>query len=279
MVYYTPSTKGVIMEETPATNVPLTDSSPFGADLNLARLYKFRPPYLDNFFIQLAKGLNLTNSSEILDICCGNGQLAVGLQKYVHKIVAVDGSKEMLEHAPSFSNIAYLHADVNSPTLIDTIGGQKFDHFVLGRAIHWIEKDALKLLSDNNLNSNGYIVVAASLFSRRTPWLNAFMGVRNNYGADEKWDFSGTKVEEIGYILKDQILLHEKFTCDFDYLVKHAMSFAISYEKISADSQNFRELMEKAMKPFEVDGKYEGLIVNWADIYAKHPSNGVNYRF
>ena len=260
------------MAEIPTTSVRLTDISPFGAHLDLARLYKFRPPYLDDFFIRLAKGLNLTNNSEILDICCGNGQLAVGLQKYVRKIVAVDGSKEMLERAPFFSNIAYLHADVNSPTLIDTLGGQKFDHFVLGRAIHWIEKDALKSLSENNLNSNGYIVIAASEFSRRTPWLNAFMGVRNNYGANEKWDFSGTKVEEIGYILKDQILLHGKFTCDFDYLVKHAMSFAISYEKISADSQNFRELMKKAMKPFEADGKYEGLIVNWAEIYAKRSS-------
>ena len=78
--------------------------------------YRYRLPYHRKFFEELSKKLNLTLESRILDICCGNGQLSVGLADKIKKSVAIDNSSGMLSVAPHHPNIVYLNHDIKFPS-------------------------------------------------------------------------------------------------------------------------------------------------------------------
>src|SRR5262249_23851285 len=117
--------------------------------------YRYRLPYHIKFFEKLSGKLTLTLKSKILDICCGNGQLSVGLADKIRKSVAIDNSSAMLSIATQHPSILYLNHDINSPPLPPPFTNEKFDHFLIGRAIHWIRTSSLQDAIAKNLNAGG----------------------------------------------------------------------------------------------------------------------------
>src|SRR5215470_1485902 len=118
----------------------------------VSEAYRYRLPYHGKFFEKLSEKLSLTSESKILDICCGNGQLSLGLADKIKKSVAIDYSCGMLSVATPHPNIIYLNHDINSPPFPPSLTNEKFDHFLLGRAIHWIRIDSLLDAIAKNLN-------------------------------------------------------------------------------------------------------------------------------
>ena len=118
----------------------------------IADVYKFRPPYKDIFFQQLADKLKLKSTSDILDLCCGRGELASGMINFARNIYGVDGSSEMLSNSIKKPNITYYQADINNNLLPFK---DKFDYFTIGTAIHWIRSVALNSIIHNHLRKNG----------------------------------------------------------------------------------------------------------------------------
>ena len=91
-----------------------------------APFYKFRTPYLPDFFEELSRQLLLDKSTQLIDMCCGNGEISIGLINYVDRIFAVDGSQKMLSYAKKHPHIKYSQADINidsfkSPDVVDHI--------------------------------------------------------------------------------------------------------------------------------------------------------------
>jgi ubiquinone/menaquinone biosynthesis C-methylase UbiE len=64
-----------------------------------ADFYRFRTPYNKNIFPQIAKALDCTSSTIILDLACGDGPLSHGISLYVGRVVALDSSAAMLAKA------------------------------------------------------------------------------------------------------------------------------------------------------------------------------------
>lgn len=235
-----------------------------------AHAYRHRIPYIPKFFEQLLSLSHMTRESRVLDLCCGNGQLAIGLSKCVAHIDAVDGSAEMLDLAPKVDNVRYILGNVNKPQLPSLLDIRKFDHFVIGRAIHWVELESLRALSESCLKDKGRIIVAAAGWDRKTPWIEEFHKVRRAYGRSLPLDWRGTeKLSAIGFHVEERFVVTTKISCDIHYLVNHAASYSASYRVIRANLDKFRSDLARALQPYIEDGMLTGLIENSATIYRR----------
>jgi len=227
---------------------------PIGAHSAQAHTYRYRIPYLPQFFKELAQRCGMTKESEILDLCCGNGQLAIGLSEYVARVDAVDGSAEMLELAPKADNVRYLQSDVNTPQLLSMLSGRKFDCFVVGRAIHWIEEESLRALSEKCLRDDGHIVVAAAGWGRNTPWYEEYGRVWRSFGPIRRVDWRGEgKMSRLGFHVQNRVFVRATTQCDLQYLVNYAASYAHTYQVMRNHLQEFKSKLARALKPYVQD--------------------------
>ena len=157
-----------------------------------SKYYKYREPYLPAFFDYLSSKLQLYQGSRLLDLCCGSGELAVGLIDRVSKIYAVDGSSEMLALAPRHTRIFYSQCDINSEAFKSP---ELIDHILIGRAIHWISPKSLETLVRSNLRSGGKIAICSTQWSTKDAWYEAYASIVGEYRNCENYrrlDFRGS---------------------------------------------------------------------------------------
>src|SRR3978361_164287 len=104
---------------------------------------KLRPPYPAEFFRNVAQRLHVGKQQALIDLGTGPGLLALGFAPYVGRIVGVDPEPAMLaatrkaavRAAQAFTLIAGKAED-----LADDIG--RFDVVTIGRALHWMDREA-----------------------------------------------------------------------------------------------------------------------------------------
>jgi predicted RNA methylase len=71
-----------------------------GRFASTASLYEhLRPPYPSEFFRSVARKLDLSRESRLIDLGTGPGLLALGFGPYVGRVVGVDPEPEMIEAA------------------------------------------------------------------------------------------------------------------------------------------------------------------------------------
>jgi ubiquinone/menaquinone biosynthesis C-methylase UbiE len=234
----------------------------------VAESYRYRLSYHRQFFAELSDKLTLTRESKILDICCGNGQLSVGLADKISKSVAIDNSSGMLSLAPQHPRIAYLNHDINSPAFPPSLTNEQFDHFLIGRAIHFIRTDSLEDAVAKHLKAGGRIVVCGTEWSSNTSWFGEFDKVLTSYREGGERDyFSESKLAQIGFSIIDRLDIRHKVDCDLNFLLNHAMSYSRRGKKISTDFDNFKKQLADRMRPFLRDGVLSGEASSWALIY------------
>ena len=236
-----------------------------------ASYYKFRAPYSQLFFKEPKKKLSLSPESRLLDLCCGSGQLAQGLAGAVDHVVAVDGADGMIAIAKPHPNITYVCHDINSTAKPLELYGDSYSHMLLGRAIPYVSPQALKTLADNNLSGDGAIVVCGAGLNPQIPWIANFKRLRESY-ASIRGDFIGaTKLAELGFHLADTVLIKTPVVCNPRFLVAHALSYALTHEKIVADINNFKTRVLQAVTPYIKGGELQGEVLSWALIYKHMP--------
>jgi len=150
-----------------------------------AALYEqYRPPYPAEFFQAVAQGLSLSERQALIDLGTGPGLLALGFAPYVGRVMGVDPEPNMLAAARAAA--ARAGADVTfvggrAEDLPDTIGG--FDVVTIGRALHWMDHNALGPLFARLVARDGAIVVCTSSSVRdgRNPWLEDYNAARRNW--------------------------------------------------------------------------------------------------
>jgi SAM-dependent methyltransferase len=208
--------------------------------------YGYRLSYHRTFFEELSKKLNLNRESKILDICCGHGQLSMGLADKIKKSVAIDNSSGMLSGAPQHPSVVYVNHDINSPPpLPPSLTNEKFDHFLIGRAIHWIKTDSLEHAIAKNLNNRGRIVICGAEWSSNTVWFRNFERARSSYRNGRHANFSDrdylgvSKLAQIGFSVIDTLDIRYQVNCNLDFLLNHAMSYSSSAKEIESDLDNF----------------------------------------
>lgn len=249
---------------------------PITAHSRIAGVYKFRPPYLKDFFRQAANRLGLIKTDKLLDLCCGRGELSAGFSEYVNHINAVDGSCEMLQNSIPSNNVKYYLMDVNGEQLIFA---EKADCLLVGSAVHWIKSKNLSELIISNLSLTGKVFISDTLFRfDGQPYAEVLRNLNMKYGrADGGIDLWGRdKLNACGFFQSDQIRMIANVKFDIDFLYKNQLSYAYKnfYKILSSEENKYKKEFYDVLLPFCSDGRLSATLVNWAVIYSPK-SNGI----
>lgn len=237
----------------------------------IANFYKFRPPYIEEFFVDASRKLALSKNSVILDLCCGRGELASRFATFTKEVVALDGSREMLAHKITNANVEYHLLDINDGDLTTL---KKVDCVVIGSAIHWIKKEAIQKIVDNHLNSKGKFFITHTLFRfDEQPYFAPLQDLNKTYGRSptSNVDLWGTeKMRNCGYQRLDGIRLVRSISFDLEYLLHNQLSYAYDtfFENTMSDLNQYKKDFTRVISPFLKQGKLSAKLVNWGVIFA-----------
>jgi SAM-dependent methyltransferase len=153
-----------------------------------------RPPYPGEFFRSVAQKLGLSERCALIDLGTGPGLLALGFAPYVGRIVGVDPETAMLEaarQAAARAGQALTLIEGKAETLASEIG--TFDIVTIGRALHWMDRDATLARLDGLVARDGAILICASfsVTDGRNPWLDGYNEIRRRWSPAKLWEEAG----------------------------------------------------------------------------------------
>lgn len=153
-----------------------------------------RPPYPREFFRTVARKLGLTKESSLIDLGTGPGLLALGFGRYVGRVVGVDPEPEMLDAARLAASGAGRHVTLiegKAETLPLDIG--TFDIVTIGRALHWMDREATLTRLEELVACDGAILICASfsVTDGRNPWLDGYNEIRRRWSPEKLWEEAG----------------------------------------------------------------------------------------
>ena len=143
----------------------------------------YREPYPPAFFAEAAKALRLTRREALIDLGTGPGLLALGFAPYVGRILGVDPEPAMLVEAEAAAARAGVELPLRlgrAEDLGDNLG--RFDIVTIGRALHWMEREATLAALDRMLAPGGRIFICGATSSEADPWHAAYGAVLKAWG-------------------------------------------------------------------------------------------------
>jgi SAM-dependent methyltransferase len=233
--------------------------------------YACRCPYLPSFFKEIARVYSIGQSSHVLDLCCGRGEVSQYIAPYCQDVLAIDQSTLMLSHAPAIENVRYQSGDLNNFTFLQSLPKKHFHSMFVGRGIHWINRESLRYLVSNCLVSDAYLFTTQSGFRSSTPWLRGYYEVLNNQLCSE--------APSVDWICRDKVLdsglryLGDTFTpfharLSLDFLVGQAMSYrADRAQEIEKNKGYIKQKINEALAIYMQDGHLSADLFTSASIY------------
>ncbi len=142
---------------------------------------ELRPPYPPAFFRSVAQKLGLGREHALIDLGTGPGLPALGFGPYVGRIVGVDPEPAMItaaRKAAGRASQALTLIEGKAEALPADIGS--FDVVTVGRALHWMDRDAALALFERLVAAEGVVVVCSSHSAAdgRNPWLDEYNKAR-----------------------------------------------------------------------------------------------------
>src|SRR6476469_3748386 len=123
---------------------------------------QYRPPYPAEFFRAVAEKLTLDKRHALIDLGTGPGVLALGVAPHVGRVVGVDPEPAMLaaaRAAAARAGVDVSFIEGKAEDLPAEIG--RFDVITIGRALHWMDHNALGPLFARLVAPGGAIVICA----------------------------------------------------------------------------------------------------------------------
>jgi SAM-dependent methyltransferase len=156
---------------------------------------ELRPPYPPSFFREVAQRLALGKQHALIDLGTGPGLLALGLAPYVGRIVGVDPEPAMLaaaKKAAERASQAFTLIAGKAEDLPNDVGS--FDVVTIGRALHWMDREATLARLERLVAPEGVILVCASFSATdgRNPWLDEYNNARRAWSEESLWSESGS---------------------------------------------------------------------------------------
>ena len=156
---------------------------------------ELRPPYPPSFFREVAHRLAFGKQHALIDLGTGPGLLALGFAPYVGRIVGVDPEPAMLaaaDNAAERASQAFTLIAGKAEDLPDNIGG--FDVVTIGRALHWMDREATLARLERLVAPEGVILICASFSAAdgRNPWLDDYNTARRTWSKESLWSESGS---------------------------------------------------------------------------------------
>lgn len=223
---------------------------------------RFREPYPPDFFSTVAARLALDRGVRLLDAGCGPGLLAIGFAPYVGPCTGVDPEPDMIRAARAAANAAGVELRLIEGRLEDLPeAAGAFDIVTIGRALHWMDREAAIAALDRVLTQRGVVVTcgARTAKTEANPWLAPYDQVRRAWAEDR-----GARRYEIdhdawfassGFQVADEITLPHQHRVTIPDLIGRALSKSNTSPQVLGNRQRaFESALRSALAPYAVDG-------------------------
>jgi SAM-dependent methyltransferase len=230
-----------------------------------------REPYPPVFFSAVAEHLALRRDMKLLDAGCGPGLLAIGFGPYVGSCVGVDPEPGMIRVARAAANEAGVQVRLIEGRLEDLSESLGTFHLVtIGRALHWMDREATLHVLGRVLAAGGAIISCGSKVESN-PWLKAYEEVRSAWASDrdgrryqidhDAW-FAGSKFRVI-----DGIRVRHRHRVTVPDLIGRALSKSNTSPEALGDRRHaFEAALTEALKPFAESGFLDEEIIAVATV-------------
>ena len=239
-----------------------------------------RPPYPPQFFRTVAQKLKLSKQHALIDLGTGPGLLALGFAPYVGRIVGVDPEPAMLAAARTAAeraSQAFPLIEGRAEDLPESIGG--FDIVTIGRALHWMNPNALGPLFGRLVAPQGVIAVCASFSAKddRNAWLDDYNRARRVWSEAGLWSESragdrahrelAPVLEGTGFHAAEVIKVETTHEISVSDLARRVLTFSSSSPAALGDKVDamLRDV-EAQLAPFGRDGHVTEVVVSTAQI-------------
>jgi SAM-dependent methyltransferase len=241
---------------------------------------QLRTPYPPAFFREVAERLKFSKQHALIDLGTGPGLLALGFAPYVARITGVDPEPAMLaaarkaaeRAAQPFTLIAGKAEDVP-----DDVG--RFDVVTIGRALHWMDRNALRERLERLVAPDGVILVCSSISAKdgRNAWLGDYNEARRAWSEESLWAESGsapkTHRDLAGFFAGTRFHAAEVIKVETSHevsvrdLARRVMTFSSSSPAVLGDrAEAMLRDVEARLDPFSHDGMVAEIVVAMAQV-------------
>lgn len=234
-----------------------------------------REPYPPVFFSAVADALKFDGHEALIDLGTGPGLLALGFAPYVGRIVGIDPEPAMVAEARRAAAAARLEFPVIEGRAEDVAADLgPFDLVTIGRALHWMDRDATLATFDRILAPNGRILICGSspFADELNPWRPAYESVLVSWGETregrhhrlhENW-FEDTRFVEVAKVTT----IYRQAIGPQDLIERALTRSTSSPAVLGSRIQAFRADMLDALTPFFPDGAAQEVIEARATVFA-----------
>jgi len=234
-----------------------------------SNFYRYRHPYLPEFFLRCSSHLGLNRGHRLLDIASGSGVVAQGFSEFVGEVIGVERSKEMfklaLDQCDGSQNVRFIHGAFEE---IGDVG--TFDVATLGRAIHWLQPDTTLNRLDDLLKEGSYVIVCGSGFARQNgEWLQAYGTIKARWSNRR----SNPKIDGIeffrnsNFVFQQGIEVASTEKLNIADLVNHSLSYSSVFDQVISAKERYVHELELALRPFLQNGFVNARFVTWGNIF------------
>ncbi|MFG1707920.1 class I SAM-dependent methyltransferase [Nonomuraea sp. M3C6] len=226
---------------------------------------KYRSTHGDPAIEHLA--MTFGRDSTVLDLGCGPGTVAIPLARRVREVLAVDPDEEMLEEgrrlAREAGNIRWLHGDSTRLRELPA-----FDHIVMGRSFHWMDRRAV-LAELNELLPPGGVValVGPGQDPEDPPWEPAMRRVRDEFGvntftATNSYQATGEHPHDVlatsPFSDLDSAMYEQRLKYDLAAVIGLQLSYSYTAPARLGDRlESFTEATRRALLALNPSGRWE----------------------
>jgi SAM-dependent methyltransferase len=241
---------------------------------------ELRPPYPPSFFREVVLRLALGKQHALIDLGTGPGLLALGFAPYVGRIVGVDPEPAMLAAAKKAAERAaqaFTLIAGKAEDLPDDIGS--FDVVTIGRALHWMDREATLARLERLVAPEGVILVCASFSATngQNPWLDDYNGARRAWSKESLWSEAGsagrTHRDLAGFFrgtrfhAADGIRVETSHEVNVRDLARRVLTFSSSSPDVLGDKvEAMLRDVEQHLYPFSRDGSITEVVVAAAQV-------------
>jgi SAM-dependent methyltransferase len=205
--------------------------------------------------------------STVLDLGCGPGTVAIPLAGRVRAVLAVDPDEEMLAEGRRLSagvpNIRWLSGD--STTLREL---PAFDHIVMGRSFHWMDRRTVLAELDELLPPGGVVaLIGPPRDVEDGPWEPAMRRVRDEFGvntftASNSFQATGEHHDDVlatsPFSDLDSTVYENRRTYDLDAVLGLQLSYSYTAPARLGDRlESLTEAARKALLAHNPSGRWE----------------------
>ena len=226
---------------------------------------RFREPYPLMFFSRVAERLGLRGDERLLDVGCGPGLLAIGFAPYVGSCTGIDPEPAMLAAAEAAAATVGVDLRLIGGRIEDLPDGiGTFDLLTIGRALHWLDREATLRVLDRIVAPGGAILSCGVRTSGTdsNPWAKPYEQTyrawaadpdRQRYHIDHAAWFAGSRfgvVDEIKASYRHQVTIAD--------LIGRALSKSTtSPDELGDRRPAFEAEISRTLEPFAIDGVLE----------------------